>query len=69
LVLIDLACRSQSRAYDQLSSLSPSATQSICTIAWRCGDSLGLKAFLGYGLAEATPDHSSLTYIRRRVCR
>lgn len=27
-------------------------------IAWRCGDSLSLRKFLGYGLAENTPDHS-----------
>jgi len=36
-------------------------------IAWRCADSLGLRAFLGYGLTEATPDHSSLTRIRQRI--
>jgi len=29
-------------------------------IAWRCADSLSLKTFLGYGLCEQTPDHSSL---------
>jgi len=36
-------------------------------IAWRCSDSLSLRAFLGVGLAEATPDHSSLTRIRQRL--
>jgi transposase len=36
-------------------------------IAWRCADSLSLKAFLGYQLNEATPDHSSLTRIRDRL--
>lgn len=36
-------------------------------IAWRCADSLSLKEFLGYGPYEKTPDHSSLTYIRRRL--
>jgi transposase len=36
-------------------------------IAWRCSDSLSLRAFLGTPLAEATPDHSSLTRIRRRL--
>lgn len=36
-------------------------------IAWRCGDSLALKTFLGCNLGDATPDHSSLTYIRRRL--
>jgi transposase len=36
-------------------------------IAWRCSDSLSLRAFLGTPLAEATPDHSSLTRIRQRL--
>ncbi len=36
-------------------------------IAWRCADSLSLKSFLGYSLAEAVPDHSSLTVIRQRL--
>jgi len=36
-------------------------------IAWRCADSLGLRAFLGYALTERTPDHSSLSVIRRRI--
>ena len=36
-------------------------------IAWRCGDSLSLKAFLGYGPTEQTPEHSSLTRIRDRL--
>jgi hypothetical protein len=36
-------------------------------IAWRCADSQSLKEFLGYGLTETTPDHSSLTYIRKRL--
>ena len=36
-------------------------------IAWRCTDSLSLKAFLGYGPTESTPDHSSLTKIRERL--
>lgn len=36
-------------------------------IAWRCDDSLSLKAFLGYGLDEPTPDHSSLTRVRDRL--
>ncbi len=36
-------------------------------IAWRCADSLSLKSFLGHSLAEATPDHSSLTVIRQRL--
>ncbi len=36
-------------------------------IAWRCADSNSLKAFLGFGLTAATPDHSSLTNIRKRL--
>ena len=36
-------------------------------IAWRCSDSLSLRTFLGYGLDEATPDHSSLSRIRDRL--
>jgi hypothetical protein len=36
-------------------------------IAWRCSDSLSLRAFLGIPLSETTPDHSSLTKIRDRL--
>src|SRR5215813_7312329 len=36
-------------------------------IAWRCSDSLSLRAFLGIPLTEPTPDHSSLTRIRQRL--
>jgi transposase len=36
-------------------------------IAWRCADSLALRAFLGTPLTEATPDHSSLTRVRQRL--
>jgi transposase len=36
-------------------------------IAWRCADSLGLREFLGYALTESTPEHSSLSVIRRRL--
>ena len=36
-------------------------------IAWRCSDSLSLRAFLGIPLDEATPDHSSLSRIRQRL--
>jgi transposase len=36
-------------------------------IAWRCADSRTLSEFLGYGLTESTPDHSSLSVIRRRI--
>lgn len=36
-------------------------------IAWRCSDSRALQTFLGYGVTEATPEHSSLTVIRKRL--
>jgi transposase len=36
-------------------------------IAWRCADSLGLRQFLGIPLDRPTPDHSTLTYTRRRL--
>src|SRR5271165_1858153 len=36
-------------------------------IAWRCADSLSLKHFLGLGVTDATPDHSSLSRIRTRL--
>jgi len=36
-------------------------------IAWRCADSRSLARFLGYGLNEATPDHSSLSRTRDRL--
>jgi hypothetical protein len=37
------------------------------SIASRCADSFSLRAFLGYGLEEDTPDHSSLSVIRGRL--
>jgi transposase len=36
-------------------------------IAWRCGDSLSLREFLGIPLTEETPEHSSLTRARDRL--
>lgn len=36
-------------------------------IAWRCQDSLSLRAFLGLNTTEPVPDHSSLTRIRDRL--
>ena len=36
-------------------------------IAWRCADSLSLRAFLGTPLDENTPDHSTLSLTRRRL--
>lgn len=36
-------------------------------IAWRCADSLSLREFLGIPIGKDTPDHSSMTYIRRRL--
>ena len=38
-------------------------------IAARCADSLSIRGFLGYALTEATPDHSSLSVIRQRLCQ
>lgn len=36
-------------------------------IAWRCADSLSLRAFLGIPLSSASPDHSTLSLARRRL--
>ena len=36
-------------------------------IAERCNDSISLRAFLGYSLTQATPDHSTLSLIRSRL--
>jgi transposase len=36
-------------------------------IAWKCADSLSVRDFLGVSAGAAAPDHSSLTYIRRRL--
>ena len=36
-------------------------------IAWKCEDSLSLREFLGYPLTKATPDHSTLSGLRRRL--
>jgi len=36
-------------------------------IAWRCSDSLALREFLGMKSRQASPDHSSLTVIRKRL--
>jgi len=36
-------------------------------IAWKCADSLSVRAFLGLGVSEEAPDHSSLTKIRQRL--
>jgi transposase len=36
-------------------------------IAWRCGDSLSLRAFLGVPLNKPTPDHSTMSVTRRRL--
>ena len=36
-------------------------------IAWRCQDSLSIRDFLGLGPAERSPDHSSMTVIRKRL--
>jgi transposase len=36
-------------------------------IAWRCADSLSLREFLGYELTERSPDHSTLSGLRRKL--
>src|SRR3954454_2500915 len=36
-------------------------------IAWRTGDSLALRGFLGLGLEEATPEHSTISRTRRLI--
>jgi transposase len=36
-------------------------------IAWRCGDSLSLRAFAGYGIDEAVADHSTISRTRRLI--
>ena len=36
-------------------------------IAWRCADSLSLRSFLGIGITATTPEHSSMTRIRKRL--
>jgi len=36
-------------------------------IAWRCSDSLALRAFLGVSLEESVPDHSTLSRTRRLI--
>ena len=36
-------------------------------IAWRLADSMALRAFCGFALTEATPEHSSFTRIRQRL--
>jgi transposase len=36
-------------------------------IAWRCADSLSLREFLGYELTERTPNHSTLSGLRRKL--
>ena len=36
-------------------------------IAWRTADSLALRGFLGFGLDEAPPEHSTITRTRRLI--
>lgn len=36
-------------------------------IAWRCNDSLSLREFIGIGATGRSPEHSSLTVIRKRL--
>ena len=36
-------------------------------IAWRAADSLGLRSFLGVGLNQMPPDHSTISRMRRLI--
>ena len=36
-------------------------------IAWRCQDSLSIRDFLGLATTQRSPDHSSMTVIRKRL--
>src|SRR5438105_15746639 len=36
-------------------------------IAWRAADSLALRSFLGVGLKEMPPDHSTISRTRRLI--
>src|SRR5260370_34022057 len=36
-------------------------------IAWRAADSLGLRGFLGVGLDQMPPDHSTISRTRRLI--
>ncbi len=36
-------------------------------IAWRVADSMALRQFLGYGLTDRTPDHSTISRNRRLI--
>lgn len=40
---------------------------SLREIAWRCADSLSIRAFLSYPLDKPTPDHSTIARIRRKI--
>ena len=36
-------------------------------IAWRAADSLSVRAFVGLGLTEAAPDHTTISWTRRLI--
>jgi hypothetical protein len=36
-------------------------------IAWRAADLLAIRSFLGLGLSEAAPDHSTISRTRRLI--
>ena len=36
-------------------------------IAWRCSDSLSIRSFLGLAVDKRSPEHSSLTRVRKRL--
>lgn len=41
--------------------------QSQRGIAWRCSDSLSIRSFLGLPMDKESPEHSSLTRVRKRL--
>jgi len=41
--------------------------QSQRGIAWRCSDSLSIRSFLGLPIDKESPEHSSLTRVRKRL--
>ena len=36
-------------------------------LAWRCDDSISLRRFLGFPITRPTPDHSTLSLMRKRL--
>ena len=36
-------------------------------ISWRCVDPMSLREFIGYGLTQETPDHSTLSLLKSNL--